>query len=280
MIHLLKIYLFFALALMLMLGACNSDEPKNETSSIMITYNRAVSTADNSVTFSQSNSKFVIRNEATPSMQVQMILKVGNSSTVEFTTPFMPLSACDDENFAYIFEASNVTAGSHTINNMRGKINLAGPTFIQYTVDNQYQCYSTLQPFYPYTTTNFSSTESYTADDITYGVLFNTACDKGTLYLFDFHPDDNGRKYSTLRYDNLTAQATTTGYHLTGTNITPTEHEGTADAFGVDIDQYRARTINIDITQQGQVITGIIETGTEDNPATIALNGHFFVTNL
>lgn len=276
-----KIYLFFALALMLMLGSCNKDEPNNESSSIMIMYNRAVNTTDNSVTFSQSNCKFTVRNDANISMQANMILKVSDGSVVEFTTDFMPLTACSDEAYTYTFEASNVTAGLHTVNNLRGKINLIGPTFIHYVVDGQYHCYSTLQPYYTYYSktninTQGSTTTGYMFDDISYGLTFNSAGDKGSLYLFDFHTDSNGRKIAILRYDNLTLVPTATGYQLTGSEVVPTEHESTYDALGTDFAQYRANTISLTVSNHGQSITGTIEIGNEDEQTSITLSGRFF----
>ena len=62
------------MAVMLTLTACNSDEPNNESSSIMVMYNRAVNTENNTVTFSQSNCSFALRNNGDLTMQVILIL--------------------------------------------------------------------------------------------------------------------------------------------------------------------------------------------------------------
>lgn len=272
------------MAVMLMLTACNKDEPNNDSSSIMIMYNRAVNTGNNmSVTFSQSNCKFVVRNNSTLSMQANMILKVGEGIIVDFSTDFMPLIATN-EAYTYTFESGNITSGAHTISNFRGKINLAGPTFIQYVIDGQYQCYSTLQPYYTETitsiTTEPSTSSSYSFNDINYGLTFNNAGDKGTLYLFDFHADDSGRKTAILRYDNLTLVPTSTGYQLTGTDVLPTEHESNYDVTGMEAERYRATSLSLDVLQQGQGIAGTIQIGGEDATTVITLNGHFFETNL
>ena len=93
-----KAYSIVILGLLIsMLTACGNDEPNNESTSIMIMYNRAVNTDNNDVTFSQSNCQFVLRNSGSLSMQAHMILKLDNSNTVEFSTDFMPLTASGDE---------------------------------------------------------------------------------------------------------------------------------------------------------------------------------------
>lgn len=272
------------MAVMLTLTACNSDEPNNESSSIMVMYNRAVNTENNTVTFSQSNCSFALRNNGDLTMQVKMILKLSEGNNLEFATDFIPLTASSGETYVYTFESGNISASSHMITNFRGKINLTGPTYIQFTVDGQYQCFSTLQPYYPYATTSIISTESsgsvsYTANDITYGLIFNNTGNKGALYLFDFHATESGQKSPILLYDNLTVVPTSTGYHLSGTDLLPTEHESTYDTAGTAVEQYRATSIDLQLVQQGQHLSGIITIGSEDAPTTISLNGQFFETN-
>lgn len=272
------------MAVMLTLTACNSDEPNNESSSMMVMYNHAVNTENNTVTFSQSNCSFAIRNNGDLTMQIKMILKLSEGNNVEFSSDFMPLTACSDEGYTYTFESGNITAGTHTVSNLRGKINLTGPTYIQFTVDGQYQCFSTLQPYYSHATTGNTRTEtsgpvSYSTTDTSYGLLFNNAGDKGALYLFDFKLDDGGHLFPILRYDNLTLTPTVTGYQLIGTDIVPTEYESAYDQSGTEIEQYRASSVSINVTQHGQRILGTITTGSEDNPTTITLNGQFFETN-
>jgi len=44
-------------------------------------------------------------------------------------------------------------------------------------------------------------------------------------------------------------------------------------------EQYRASSIDINITEQGQSLTGTISTGTAESPKALTLNGKFFVTN-
>ena len=281
-----KAYSIVILGLLIsMLTACGNDEPNNESTSIMIMYNRAVNTDNNDVTFSQSNCQFVLRNSGSLSMQAHMILKLDNSNTVEFSTDFMPLTASGHESYTHTFSAASVTAGSHTISNLRGKINLVGPTFIQYVVDGKYQCFSTLQPYYTHTTTSNNRTEStgavsYTTTDCKYGLVFNNADNQGTLYLFDFHLSDGGTSFNILCYDKLNLEITTTGYRLTGSDIVPTSHESNYDTHGTLVEQYRASTITIDVTQQGQALSGTIKTGTDESPIDITLNGTFFETNL
>ncbi len=270
------------MAVMLTLTACNSDEPNNESTSVMIMYNRAVNTENNTVTFSQSTCSFAIRQDASLTMQVKMILKLSEGNNVEFNSDFMPLTACEDENYTYTFaESGNINAGSHTISRFRGKINLTGPTFVQYEVDGKYQCFSTLQPYYSHATTSIISTESsgavsYTANDISYGLIFNNAGNKGALYLFDFHATESGQKYPILLYDNLTLVPTSTGYHLFGSDVTATHYESTYDTAGTEVEQYHATSIDLVISQQGLGITGTINAGSEDTPTTITLNGRFF----
>lgn len=271
------------MAVMLTLTACNSDEPNNESTSVMIMYNRAVNTENNTVTFSQSTCSFAIRQDASLTMQVKMILKLSEGNNVEFNSDFMTLSATGEEAYTYSFQSGNITAGSHTISNLHGKINLTGPTFVQYEVDGKYQCFSTLQPYYSHATTRIISTESsgevsYTANDISYGLIFNNAGDKGALYLFDFHATESGQKYPILLYDNLTLVPTSTGYHLFGSDVTPTHYESTYDNAGTEVEQYRATSIDLVISQQGLSITGTINAGSEDTPTTITLNGQFFDT--
>lgn len=268
------------MAVMLLLTACNNDEPNNESSSVMIMYNRAVNIESNSVTFSQSNCSFVIRNNGDLTMQVKMILKLSEGNNVEFSSDFMPLTACSDEGYTYTFESGNITAGTHTVSNLRGKINLTGPTYVQYVVDGQYQCFSTLQPYYTHATTSITSNESnYTANDINYGLTFNNTGNTGCLYLFNFHPNDGGIMSVILRYDNLTLIPTANGYQLTGTDVLPTEHESAYDTAGTEVEQYRATAIDLVLTQQSQRITGTISIGSDDAPTTITLNGQFFETN-
>lgn len=279
-----KLFPLIALAVMLMLTACNNDEPKNESSSFMILYNRAVNTENNTVTFSQSNCSFVLRNDGDLTMKVNIILKLSEGNNVEFSSDFFPLTASSDEAYVFTFESGNIKAGSHMVNNLRGKINLTGPTYIQYEVDGQYQCFSTLQPFYPHATTSIISTESsgevsFSATDISYGLIFNNTGNKGALYLFDFHATESGQKYPILLYDNLTLVPTSTGYHLSGADVLPTEHESTYDTAGSEVEQYRATSIDLQVVNQGQYLSGTISIGSEDAPTTITLKGQFFENN-
>ena len=56
-----KAYSIVILGLLIsMLTACGNDEPNNESTSIMIMYNRAVNTDNNDVTFSQSNCQLYL----------------------------------------------------------------------------------------------------------------------------------------------------------------------------------------------------------------------------
>ena len=271
------------MAVMLTLTACNSDEPNNESSSMMVMYNHAVNTENNTVTFSQSNCSFAIRNNGDLTMQVKMILKLSEGNNVEFSTDFIPLTASNVESYVYTFQSGNIKAGTHMVSNLSGKINLTGPTYIQYEVDGQYFCFSTLQPYYPHTTTSIISSESsgtvsFYATDITYGLIFNNAGNKGALYLFDFHATESGQKYPILLYDNLTVVPTLTGYHLSGTDVLPTHYESTYDTAGTAVEQYRATSIDLQLAEQH--LSGIISIGSEDAPTTISLKGEFFESNI
>lgn len=277
-----KYFSIFALATLLLLTACGNDEPNNEQSSIGIVYSRAIDNTTGTAQFSQSQCGFTVRNNGSSmTMRAQMILKLTESTTVEFSTDFMPLSASSDEAYTYTFATSDIstTSGAHTISDLRGKINMVGPTYIEYTVDGKYRCYSTLQPYYTHTTTVVPQGEdSETYSDISYGVLINNAGTEATLYLFGFHSPSSFSGVN-LCYDKLKIESTATGYHLTGTDIVPTIHESTYDATGMPSEQYRASSIDINITEQGQSLSGTISTGTAESPKTLTLNGKFFVTN-
>ncbi len=282
-----KIYSLLAIVLLLSaLTSCGSDEPNDEQTSYTLMYNRAVDTQTGSdITFSQSTCCFKVRNNGSMTMQAGMILKIDENTAVEFTTDYMPLTPSADENYTYTFSANSVAAGSHTISNLRGKINMVGPTFIQYVVDGRYQCYSTLQPYYTHTSTantrnGADGAVSYTTDNVKYGLVFNETEKKGTLYLFNLQLSDNDNAYAILTYDNLTMEVTTSGYRLTGADVLPTWYQNNYDTHGTNVEQLRASTVTIDVTQQGQALSGTIKTGTDESPIDITLNGTFFETNL
>ena len=137
-----KLFPMLILALTVLLTACNNDEPNNESTSMVIVYSRAVNPDDNTTTFSQATCQFVLRNEANTTLQAQLLLKLNESTTVEFTTQFMPLTPCSDESYTYTFASTAITSasGGHTISNLRGKINMVGPTYIEYPVDGNIHC--------------------------------------------------------------------------------------------------------------------------------------------
>ena len=86
--------------------------------------------------------------------------------------------------------------------------------------------------------------------------------------------------YAILTYDNLTMEVTTTGYRLTGADVLPTWYQNNYDTHGTNVEQLRASMVTIDVTQQGQALSGTIKTGTDESPIDITLNGTFFETNL
>ena len=254
-----KIYSLLAIVLLLSaLTSCGSDEPNDEQTSYTLMYNRAVDTQTGSdITFSQSTCCFKVRNNGSMTMQAGMILKIDENTAVEFTTDYLPLTPSADENY----------------------------TFIQYVVDGRYQCYSTLQPYYTHTSTantrnGADGAVSYTTDNVKYGLVFNETEKKGTLYLFNLQLSDDDNAYAILTYDNLTMEVTTTGYRLTGADVLPTWYQNNYDTHGTNVEQLRASTVTIDVTQQGQALSGTIKTGTDESPIDITLNGTFFETNL
>ena len=287
MIHLYimkKYFSIFAMAMLLLLTACGNDEPSNESTSIMIMYNRAVNIDNSNVTFSQSNNKFILRSTGSSSIQAQMILKIDENTTVEFDTDFMPLVASGDEAYTYTFSGSSATAGTHTVSNIRGKINLVGPTYMEYLIDGKYQCYSTLQPYYTHTSTIFTRTQSdgpveFNVKDIYYGLQLDNTGKKGSLYLFNFHVTETGSSLYCLSVEDLTAEATPTGYHLTGTDIVPKSNESAYDTHGSLTVEYKMKSVDLQVTEQGQCISGTIITDNEETPMTFNLNGRFFEIN-
>lgn len=282
-----KLFPMLILALTVLLTACNNDEPNNESTSMVIVYSRAVNPDDNTTTFSQATCQFVLRNEATTTLQAQLLLKLNESTTVEFTTQFMPLTPCSDESYTYTFASTAITSasGGHTISNLRGKINMVGPTYIEYTVDGNIHCYSTLQPYYTHTVTQITRTENdspvdYTLQKSHYGLMLDNAGSKGDLYLFNFQFSETGSTIYCLRFDGLNAEPTATGYHLTGADIVPKTFESSYDTNGNSSEQYKIQSLDLNITDQGQTVSGTIITADETAPITINLNGRFFETNI
>lgn len=277
-----KLYFTMFMAIALMLTACGNDEP-NQTTSVQIIYHRvidALNPLSTNITFSQSTCKFVFTDEASKTLQCDLILRTDENTVIEFSTPAMPMRTVDGEANTYEFSAGNVTSGGHSITELRGKINLYGPVYMEYLIDGRYQAYSTIQPYYSHTLTDTyqDDTLNKSTSKMRYGVSINKSTMKGILHLFNFQLTDGGEMFYMLEFRELDVVVTENGFKLTSETCIPYQRNNDIDN-GERVDKYRASEVEVTVTEQGQALNGTITLG-NDNETQMKLKGQFFEKNM
>lgn len=278
-----KYFSLLSLVMLFMLTACNSDEPNNESTTRQVMYHRVIDTQSDvtPVHLSQSVCQFVLVDDGSKTLYAGIALMLDDSTKVEFSTRAMNLTAIPNETYTYTFSDVAATAGNHTITDIRGKVNLYGPTFISYLVDDRYRVYSTLMPYYGITSTAIvRGSDEFITDKIYYGMSIGSTVTTGNLHLYNFNESQGTTMFAQLVFRGLDLTATPTGYHLSGSDIVPVRMKDLNDQDGANAERYHASSISVDITNQGQTLSGTIVINGNDNEMEINLNGKFFDTSL
>ena len=234
----------FAVLASVMFTACNNDDDhENKYEVTMAINNRAFNGDD--VVFSQGTAKVEI-NYTNMFIKFTADYKDGNGQTHSITTPDMKLYS--NKNTVYTF--NNIASNTYTgIDQLTGYIDLA-TGMLWYTFDDGVSpVVSTSQLQYAYTTTTITNPDNdnhVSHDQSAYVFALDAKGESCIMQIYNFIPNITGSvQASEIQYKGLAVTLTTTGYHITASEV-----ESSYKGF------YTITDLDVLIDYNGHVMTG------------------------
>ena len=243
----------------------NKDDDEQTLESRPMMYYRIVDVNNANTTpyFYQSYGLLYFKSPAESFNAIQAI-KLSDLVSLQFETGYLPLKSTGTTSI-YTFSHSMIQTEGHQISALSGKVDYYGSIYMEFMVDGNYKVYATSTPLYNVTSTKVAASASdkpeYNTSNMYYGMLIDPTDHKATLAFKNFALSAADAVINELDFRELTVEITETGYHLTGTDITPLSVSASGQA---TLDAYKASEVEATITDQGRTITGHL-----------TLNGHY-----